>query len=47
MGKPYTTRALAQLLNIPPGAILNGADAASPVDIVIILGQDFRLPPEK
>lgn len=43
-GKPYTTRALAQLFDVPQGAILSGADPRSPVDIVIILGADFKLP---
>lgn len=43
-GKPYTTRALAQLFNVPQGAILSGADPNYPVNIVIILGRDFKLP---
>jgi LCP family protein required for cell wall assembly len=46
-GKPYTTRALAQLFAIPQGAILSGAEPNHPVNIVIILGQDFVLPEDE
>jgi LCP family protein required for cell wall assembly len=46
-GKPYTTRALAELFDVPQGSILSGADPDYPVNIVIILGQNFTLPEEQ
>jgi polyisoprenyl-teichoic acid--peptidoglycan teichoic acid transferase len=43
-GKAYTARWLAQLFNVGEANILSGSDPASPVDIKVILGQDWTAP---
>ncbi len=41
-GKPYTTRWLAKTFNVVN--VVNGADPNSPVDVRVILGQDWQVP---
>lgn len=41
-GNPATTRYLARVFNVTN--VVNGADPSSPVDVRVILGQDWQLP---
>jgi hypothetical protein len=43
-GKPYTAKWLADTFHISSSSILAGNDPNSPVDVRVILGQDFILP---
>ncbi len=40
-GKPYTLRYLVDLMKISPNRIFSRFDPASPVDVVLVLGQDW------
>jgi hypothetical protein len=44
-GKDYTARWLAQTLNVGEANIISSSDSSSPVDIEVILGQDWTAPP--
>ena len=44
-GKPYTARWLAQLFGVSEANILSSSDPAVTVDIRVILGQDWNMPP--
>jgi LCP family protein required for cell wall assembly len=43
--KPNTTQFIADALNLPQSAVVQGSDPAADVDISVILGADYR-PPE-
>ena len=43
-GRYYTTRWLAERFRVEPGRIIDMSDPNSPVDVRIIIGQDFSLP---
>jgi LCP family protein required for cell wall assembly len=43
-GKPYTSRWLAGLFNVPEGNILSSSAAGGAVDVKVILGQDWKVP---
>ncbi len=43
-GKNYTAEYLARLLNLPPTAVVHGADPNAAYDISIILGTDYQPP---
>jgi LCP family protein required for cell wall assembly len=42
---PYTAQYIADILNLPQSAVVQGSDPAADVDISVILGADYR-PPE-
>jgi hypothetical protein len=43
-GRYYTTRWLAEHFDVLPARIIDMSDPNSPVDVRIIIGQDFALP---
>lgn len=43
-GKTYTAESLCRVLNLPPTAIVHGADPTVEYDILVILGADYRPP---
>jgi hypothetical protein len=43
-GRYYTTRWMAERFRVEPGRIIDMSDPSSPVDVRIIIGQDFTLP---
>lgn len=43
-GRPYTTRYLAQVMGVSQGGILSGNDLGSPVDVIVVVGNDWVIP---
>lgn len=43
-GKPYSTRYLAQMMNVSLAGILSGNDPNSPADIIVVVGNDWVVP---
>ena len=41
-GKTFTAGVIAQLLNLPPTAVVDAPDSQAGVDIVVILGADYQ-----
>lgn len=42
--KPYTARCIAETLNLPQSAVVQGSEPAADYDVSVILGADYRAP---